>query len=62
MQTLLHTSFSCPFLPKPLLDVGQTKCGSLVKGLTKLHGGRQWVFTQLARDALQLERTASVSY
>ena len=47
------------FMPVPsetFVKRGRQNAGVVFKGLTRLRGGRQWVFTQPACDALQVER------
>src|SRR4029077_316508 len=47
---------SCPFLRKPLVGVADKMRELCFSGLTRCCGRRQWVFTQPAREALQVER------
>src|SRR6266850_6549987 len=49
---------SCPFLRKPLLGVADKMREPCFNGLTRRCGGRQRVFTQPAREALQVERVS----
>jgi len=47
------------FMPVPsetFVGRGRQNAGAVFKGLTRLRGGRQWAFTQPARDALHVER------